>query len=62
MVSKERVGLENRDTHHRVPRTSAERKSIVADAQAADTVVVTLQGTDSLTTEGIPDLAKISMS
>lgn len=61
MVSKERVGLENRDTHHRVPRTSAERKSIVADAQTADTVVVTLQCTDSLTAESIPDLAEVSI-
>ena len=48
-------------TYHRVPRTSAERKSIVADAQTADTVVVTLQCTDSLTAESIPDLAEVSI-
>lgn len=45
------------NAEHRVPRTCAERKSIVADAQAADTVVVTLQCTDSLTTKSVPDLA-----
>lgn len=61
IVSKEHVGLETRDTHHRVPRTSAERKSIVADAQTADTVVVTLQCTDSLTAQSIPDLAEVSI-
>ena len=57
---KDKVCCQN--AYHRVPGTCAERKSIIADTQAADTVVVTLQGTDSLTTEGIPDLAKISMS
>ena len=43
--------------HHRVPRTSAQRHGVVADAQAGNAVIVSLKRANSLAAEHIPDLA-----
>ena len=43
-------------TYHRVPRAGAEADAVVADAEAADAVLVALERADLVSPQGVPDL------
>lgn len=49
-------------TYHRVPRARAQADTVVANAQTADTVLVTYEGSDLLSSGDIPYLKTVSQS
>lgn len=48
--------IENRSTYCRIPRPGAKTHRIIAHTQTADTVLVTIQAANPITSENIPNL------
>jgi hypothetical protein len=51
------IGVKANDiAYHRIPRTSTQAESVIADAKATDAVVVALKSSNLITPENIPNL------